>query len=460
MALLHHLVDGRHLAVFARRLSPASPSISRVVEAAARRPLVAAALVALAARLLTAVVSFVVHDGAFADDERSLLDLARFLADDGEPSEWYAGFDKSPFPALSAFVVPLSWLMRVLGPSRLLGQLLAVSFGVVTVVLVTWLAMRIVDRAWAVAAGLIAALLPTQVLWSSLALRESMIWATLALIAASLTAAATERSWRLGSLVGVAVGIAALARLRPLTAVIAVWAIVGSLAVLARTLPRSMSIAVALAALLAPVTGGLGIAGIPYVVEERGHSGEARSVLAAEADSGFVDLETIDPDSVVTPTTVEIDRPDGAPNRRSAFDVVTDDGHTIRVVWDAQGRLRRVHTGVGDSVRDLPRGIAAVVARPLPWESSGEVPVGVVAIESLTWSALLLAAAIGAAVGRRRGDVLAFPVLLALGVLGAAALTEGNLGTAVRHRAQTSWALVLLAIVGVSSFFRSETRST
>lgn len=419
----------------------------RLVEFAAQRPIVASGVVAAVVRVIVAATSFVVHHNGLLDDERSYLALARFLSHGGTPSQWYAGFKDSPFPAISAFVVPLSWLERMFGPSRLSGQLLAATFGVLTVLLVTWLAVRIVEPVWALAAGLVAALLPTQVLWSSLVLRESMIWASLALLALAIATASPTR-WR-APVVAAAIALMAVARLRPQTAVVTACALLGTVVLAWRALPRGAALGFVAVAVLAPVTGGLGLVGVRFVLEERGSAGAARSALAAEADSSFVDLEPVDPKSVTVPSTVVSHRPTDAPERRVPFDVVTDDGRTIAVIRDERGRLVRVDGAPG--LRGVVDGVVGVVVRPLPWESTADAGPGVLAVESVSWYTLVALAVVGAIAGRHRREVVAFPILVVVGLLTLAVLTEGNVGTALRHRAQTQWALVVLAAVGAQS---------
>jgi hypothetical protein len=57
-------------------------------------------------------------------------------------------------------------------------------------------------------------------------------------------------------------------------------------------------------------------------------------------------------------------------------------------------------------------------------------------------------AALGAWFGRRRRDVVAFPLIATGVVIAAAAVSQGNLGTAFRHRGQVLWALAVLAAIG------------
>jgi hypothetical protein len=53
------------------------------------------------------------------------------------------------------------------------------------------------DRRWALLAGLIVALLPSQVLWSSLILKDAAVWAALSSLAAPVAVSARSSGRRL-----------------------------------------------------------------------------------------------------------------------------------------------------------------------------------------------------------------------------------------------------------------------
>ena len=67
----------------------------------------------------------------------------------------------------------------------------------------------------------------------------------------------------------------------------------------------------------------------------------------------------------------------------------------------------------------------------------------------LVWLLLWVFATAGAWV--RRGDthLVVFPVSLVISLTLAAAVTQGNLGTAFRHRGQVLWVLAILAVAAV-----------
>ena len=210
----------------------ASSAYQAVADRAVRHPLVAVATVAAVARVAFALASFTIHGTYFIGDEIQYLQLADAVASGRGAEAWFPGYGQSLYHSTYSFMAPLALLFR-LAPSRIVGQLLAATFGVVLVVLATVLLRRLVGPRRAVVAGVLLALVPSQVLWSSVVLRESMIWAMLALVAVGVYAAvdASLRRTVLSAL-GVLVGLYALARLRDQTFVVAAWALVPGLSLI------------------------------------------------------------------------------------------------------------------------------------------------------------------------------------------------------------------------------------
>lgn len=372
----------------------------------ARHPVAAAAAAALLIRLAAAVVSFIVHRPWLIPDESQYIELAATVAR-GEPAEnWVRGYGQSLYDLAWAFLAPLRLIFDLFWPSRLFGQLWAALLGAATAALVVKIALAAVDARIALAAGLAVAVFPSQVLWSSVVLRESAVWAGLALVALGVATAASSRGVRLLlSAVVTACGLIALGHLRPTTLVAASWALAAAVVVLPSRQRAATAVGgVALAALVPAVTG-LGIFGLTFVTETIGDTGEVRARLAEGAESAFVDTR---------------EDPAGG---------------------DAQ---------LEPSLRHLPKGLIAVTLRPFPWEEPTSTGVSLARLENVAWVLLYLAAVAGVVLGRRAWAVMAFPFFFIGGFVASAALTQGNLGTAFRHRGQILWALVLLAAIGAA----------
>lgn len=79
-------------------------------------------------------------------------------------------------------------------------------------------------------------------------------------------------------------------------------------------------------------------------------------------------------------------------------------------------------------------------------------------VESLLWYPILILAAIGLWQARAHLRILLFPIMAGAGILLMYALSEGNVGTAHRHRGEIVWVIALLAAYGASRLFRNRAR--
>jgi hypothetical protein len=286
-------------------------------------------------------------------------------------------------------------------------------------------------------------------------LRESMIW--FVLVAMALVLARTADRSGVAAARGVAalgVLLLGLTFLRSQTAVVAAWAIVISCwAIPGRVRVQRAIAATALAAVI-PALGGLGLFGLDLVTASVSSLGVARADLSFNASSA------VTPTSIYTGALPGVDcarRPTtantqpGAPSIAEipSFTVETPDGETIEVVCSPNGPVV-VDNSVGTNLRELPSGFAATVLRPYPWEWSSSVESQISGIENVVWYVLYALAAIGVWALRRRITVIAFPLVVTAGIIGASTLTQGNVGTAFRHRSQVLWCVALFAAAGAA----------
>jgi len=112
------------------------------------------------------------------------------------------------------------------------------------------------------------------------------------------------------------------------------------------------------------------------------------------------------------------------------------------------------------NLRHLPVGLRVMVVDPLPWQSTENNRVRLAQAEMLLWYPLLGLAVFGVLTGRNRLTMIAFPVLVGGGIIVMYALSEGNFGTAYRHRGEVVWAVAVLASIGAERLVdRRMTRS-
>jgi len=138
---------------------------------------------------------------------------------------------------------------------------------------------------------------------------------------------------------------------------------------------------------------------------------------------------------------------------------VSDGGQEY--VIDLQGTPVAVHNDLPASLDALPQGIVAVTVRPLPWEAGASLGRVAASVESVFWLALFVLAAVGFWVRRRDLGAVAFPAALVVSAVLSGAVTQGNLGTAFRHRGQILWALAILSVAAAEHIRdRSTTKPT
>ena len=358
-------------------------------------PLLSVFVVALAARVVLALGVFAFHDGALFADDAYFQRLARDMAN-GSTGHW-ADYDRAVFYATSTFLWPLTVLAKVLSPV-LPGQLMVATVGASAAALTAAIALHVLRAAWAVFAGLVMALLPSLVLWSSLTLKDAFVWCVLAgigLVACELEGAPTRFA-----LVGAA-GVALLFlmdHLRDQTFVVAVWALAVGLALGAGRQWKQRTLYGVAVLLVLPAVLGYGIAAGSWI------------------DDSIHGV------------------------------VVRREGNTI----GANSALvcPRTAGDVGGLFRHLPCGLPAATLRPYPWESGGSLGLDLARLEALVWYPLLALALFGVTRAWPARRSLAVPVLASLGSIAVYASVEGNLGTAFRHRAEAVWGVALLAALG------------
>jgi hypothetical protein len=387
--------------------------------AALAHPVLTVLVVAALARTTCAVVLQVGFGGTvFADDTTYLLMATQRAA--GATAGW-DDYTRTLYETTKTFTGPLSLLFWLFGPSALLGQLLAGAFGTAAAALTARCALEVVPRGWALAAGLVVALMPSQVLFSSTVLKDAAVWAVLAGLAVCAAVLGRSTGPRLvAALLVAAALLVLLLHLRVHTLVAASWAlgIAACFGVPAWRWRRAAAVLVLVVAV--PWSGALGPAGLGLVLDAQGTLEARRLANAAGAATAVV------------PTTPATPTPTPAPGSTAAPAPAVD---------PADG-------GGATSLRYLPRGLSVILLEPFPWSTEGNRRVQLALLENLLWWPLLGLALVGLLRGRDRLRVLAFPALAGSAIALMYGLTEGNFGTAFRHRGEIVWAVVLLAAVG------------
>jgi hypothetical protein len=364
-----------------------------------RHPVLATFLAALALRAAVAIAVSVTRGGTLFLDDRTYVAVAQAAAD-GRLDR--VGFDAHLlYDMTRTLLLPLAVVFRVVGPSNLVGQLYVALLGAATAAFVARLALEVVPRPWALAAGLIAAAVPSQVLWSSLVLKDAGVWCMLAGLAVVAAVAGRTTGRRLLIYAAAAIALLTLlAYLRRHTTEFALVALVIAMAVSIRP-QRMVRVAGAVCLLLfLPLAFDMGFAGVPYL-------GSARDPAVQR--------------SLNAGGTTTVVKPAPPPQ---------EDHVTNEFLY-------------------LPKGVSVIAVRPWPWESNPSLGITLARIETVLWYPLLLLALVGVCWAWPRRRALAFPIAVGGAITVSYGLTEGNLGTAYRHRGELVWIVVVLAVLGM-----------
>lgn len=383
-----------------------------------RRPVSTVFLFALAVRVAMMLVGEFIPESWIANDDTTYSTLAAQMAT-GAAGDW-SPYLTTLYAATATFLVPLTGLYWLFGPVEWIGQALVTTVGAGVAAVTTKLALEKLKATWAITVGMVLALLPSQVAWSIVLLKDPWIWLCTALIAwfVILALRAPGRT-RVLAVLGITTTLFLLGHLRMQTTFVAAWALVGTALLVPRQHRMSWIGGALLVAISVPWLAGGGPGGIEPVLARAGNFEQARIAAAAGAGSGIVEetnAEAADSTDPSEPTDGQ--NPDGV-----------------------AGRILR-------DVRHLPRGLSVMLLEPYPWDPNRNLRVVLAKIEAIVWYPILVLGIVGTMQARRHQRVLIFPILLGSGTVLGYALAQGNLGTAFRHRGELVWIAVLLAAYG------------
>ena len=184
----------------------------------------------------------------------------------------------------------------------------------------------------------------------------------------------------------------------------------------------------AVIAVVVPWLSGTGPGGVELIRGRVDDLATVRSNMATDAESAFVPPVTTTtvtepPPPVTTAPTTSV--PDGGTEPPS--------GGPTTTVAPSVGPT--IDEGLRGDLESIPRGAVAVLLRPFPWEQRGSIELRFAAMENLAWYALYALALIGLVLRWRVMRPLWYALSAATVVLAVSFVTQGNLGTAFRHRA-------------------------
>lgn len=394
-----------------RPLSAGRPGVlRRVLAFVERHPVWTVFLLALAVRVVVVAGLAIIHpSGVAPDGERYSWMAAQVAA--GKDAHWDPYYSNL-YRQDEAFLMPLTWVYGLFGAHDVLGQLYVALIGSVTAVFALGVGLQVLPRRWALAVGVIVAFLPTQVIWSSLVLKDAFVWFALSGLALTVAVASRSRGPRLIALGLIAAGfLVMLGYLRYQTLIVAAWALMlAALFGVRRQWLRRVAGAIALGVLVPWLVFNLGPAGLRYAVNYYAPS----YLRAKQAETAGSAIAT--PDSASNP----------APSSLGGSDEIKAD------------------------IAHLPTGVSAMLVQPYPWRSSTSTYLTLAKVAEIVWYPLILLGLLGLITLRPRHlGAMAFPLLAGGVILILYALTEGSLGTAIRHRGEFEWVIALLAGFGL-----------
>jgi len=446
--------------------------VARIEGFAISHPLAFIFLLALVVRVFIAVVLTRYFSGTLLLDDTTYHQMAVDMAA-GRTAHWDE-FTNTLYWGTATFMVPVTFLYKVFGPQAIVAQLMIGIVGSLTALFVTRLAMEFLSVRWALAAGCFMALLPSQAFWSSMLLKDAFVWFVLSGLGLTIAVAARSGGRKLLMLMSIAgVLLIALSYLRLHTLVVASWALMIAMFFGIRAF-RTLRVgsAVVVATLVPLIFGGIGAAGLSLATNA-GSLEDRRFQNAVGANTAIVDAtESVPPWQEVEQLEGEAARLEAAattasPEEAEGFREEATELREQIIALEAQraqfeGRpARPAETGPLDpDIAHLPRGLSVMLIEPFPLPYRGTIGLRLARLEALLWYPLLFLAGAGIVRAREHLRQLAFPLVAGVGIVVMYALTEGNIGTAHRHRGEFVWVIALLAALGLARLRGSSTRST
>lgn len=465
-------------------------SRQRLLALAYAHPLLTVFSIALFARVAVAVFVTGIFSGRYVFDDSTYHLMAADMAAD-DTGHWDQ-FTHTLYWATATLTLPVTALYRVFGPSTLAAQLFVALLGAGAAALTARLAMEWLSPKIALVAGLVVAVLPSQVFWSAMLMKDAAVWFVLTGLALTVAVALRSTGRKLLLMAAIAALLLfLLAFLRLHTLVVAAWALaLASLVGMQKQRLQRIGGAVAIALLVPWFAGGIGPAGLSFVANA-GSLEDRRFNNAVGAETAVVDTSPDESDRHDPVTAQKLSlletRATGLEEKAQRLE-----GRAGRIQLVAPGastrdkaraptlraRAERLHARASDfraeaarlsspspppaprlqdddglldpNLTYLPRGLSVMLFEPVPVPFDGSLTLRLARLESLLWYPLLAVAVVGLFRAFRKLRVTLYPLLAGGAIMVVYGLTEGNIGTAHRHRGEFVWVVALLVAIGIA----------
>ena len=374
------------------------------------RPALSVFFIALFARMLTVISVHLFSDGTLFNDDATYLDIIK--THENEP-EKLSPATKFNWDQTKGFYLPIAFLFKIFGQINFLAQIIPVLAGSITAMAVTLILLKYTRSTTALSAGILAAIYPSQVLWSSLVLRDSLVWMTLALILLTLRRwdESKDRTNFLRYGIVLSILIIYLSSVRSHTMLVACIALLIAVIWKSKTFASAKILLLVTLFVFVPFIANIGLAG------------------------------------------------------QELFQFVTEGMSDFRQK-NATGNLAIVDPFSDQRFADLfylPIGLRVMLLDPLPHQLQLNYELILAFCENLLWYPTLIFSGYGVFKMRKKmGLETIFLIFCNMGLITMWSIFEGNFGTAFRHRSEFIWSTIIFAAIGFEywSHKRSEQKET
>ncbi len=374
------------------------------------RPALSVFFIALFARMLTVISVHLFSDGTLFNDDATYLDIIK--THENEPEKLSAA-TKFNWDQTKGFFLPIAFLFKIFGQINFLAQIIPVLAGSITAMAVTLILLKYTRSTTALSAGILAAIYPSQVLWSSLVLRDSLVWMTLALILLTLRRwdESKDRTNFLRYGIVLSILIIYLSSVRSHTMLVACIALLIAVIWKSKTFASAKILLLVTLFVFVPFIANIGLAG------------------------------------------------------QELFQFVTEGMSDFRQK-NATGNLAIVDPFSDQRFADLfylPIGLRVMLLDPLPHQLQLNYELILAFCENLLWYPILIFSGYGVFKMRKKmGLETIFLIFCNMGLITMWSIFEGNFGTAFRHRSEFIWSTIIFAAIGFEywSHKRSEQKET
>jgi len=371
---------------------------------------------ALVLRVPVWLIVSIVFEGHLFSDDLNYLNLVEAYGN-GTNSNWDE-YQTWLWSRSLSFLLPAGVITTLIGFHPFVILFISVLFGSVLAALVTSISLKHISRNIAIGTGIAFALMPSQVLWSSLLLKDTYIAVGMALLAVVLyRKRQVDLAFYGSSFLMIFFLLLFIQRIRVHTLMVVCIALVLT-AIFSRAPHKILRTAFAVSMLaLMPwlITGDVG--GVAYLETLTGGMEDQRLAGAVGANTAVVDVTT----TLSPSSTASSDAP------------------------DAPDALNKLY----EEAKYLPSGLKVMLLDPTVPQLGNSRSLYMPFTEHLIWYPVLLLAFYGALKTRKWTDDLLFASFVFLGSATMWSLTEGNFGTAYRHRTEFVWIVFLFAGIGV-----------